>query len=123
MQDGALRVAATDAGRQKPFVAFSGLKVAGPATAEVQFRVARAGQLGLAWRLASQKDFAKEQVVLRDVTAGDEFQSMRLEIPTSGNIIHLRLLLPGGDSDLRSLTLSSSSTSTGPAAEPWRAKF
>lgn len=112
--DGALRI--TPDGKQRPFVAFTGVSVHGPATVSVSIRHQESGTLGVAWRLDGQKDFLKDQIITKAIPASAEYQEVTLALPTDATIIHLRLLLPDGITELRSLQISPNS---GTATKRW----
>ena len=103
MKDGVLRI--TPSGKQSPFVAFTGLSIPGPASATASVRSEKGGKIGISWRLDGQKDFTPEQTVKQDLAASPEFQNVTVNIPAKGSIIHLRLMLPDGTTDLRRLEL------------------
>ena len=114
MKDGALHVA--QSGKQSPFIAFTGLSIPGPAVATAGVRAEKGGKLGIAWRLDGQKDFTSAQTAYQDFAASSEFQDVTVKIPAEGSIIHLRLLLPDGTTDLRRLELKAAK---GKQAKQW----
>jgi uncharacterized sulfatase len=103
MKDGVLRI--TPSGKQSPFVAFTGLSIPGPSSATASVRSEKGGKISISWRLEGQKDFTPEQTVKQDLGASPEFQNVTVNIPAKGSIIHLRLMLPDGTTDLRRLEL------------------
>ncbi len=105
IKDSALHIVPDATGGQHRFIAFSGLKIQSPAVATASIRAAHGGKLGIAWRLEGQKDFTPEQTVIQDITDSTEFQDIALNVPAKGSIIHIRLLLPDGISDLRQLEI------------------
>jgi uncharacterized sulfatase len=114
VKDGALHVAAS--GKQSPFIAFTGLSIPGPAVATASVRAEKGGKLGIAWRLDGQKDFTPAQAANQDFTASSEFQEVTVTVPAEGSIIHLRLLLPDGTTDVRRLELKAAN---GKQAKQW----
>lgn len=103
IKDGALRIVPDPKGKQRPFIAFSGLTIPGPVLATIHLRSEKEGKLGVAWRLDGQKDFVAEQTIFQDVPGSPDFHDVKLNVPAKGTIIHLRLMLPDGTSDLRRL--------------------
>ena len=103
IKDGALHI--SPSGRQRPFLACSGLNIPGPAVATPSVRAEKGGTLGIEWRLDGQKDFTAEQVARQEIAATSEFQEVTVNVPAKGAIIHIRLLLPDGATDLRRLEL------------------
>ena len=104
-----LRISPDTKGKQKAFVAFSGLENRGPGSATVVLRSELGGQLGVAWRLDGQKDFPPEQSVRETIGGSPEFQTVTLRLPAEGKIIHLRLLSPDGTTELRRIEFKSTS--------------
>ena len=103
VKDGALHV--VPSGKQSPFIAFTGLSIPSPAVATARVRAEKGGKLGLAWRLDGQKDFTPAKTAQQDFAASPEFQNVTVTVPAEGSIIHIRLLLPDGTTDLRRLEL------------------
>jgi hypothetical protein len=94
-------------GKGKPFLAFSGLKIRDPATATLSLRSDASGQVGIAWRFDSQQDFPSDQVAHRNLNQSAEFHNLEVPIPAEGQIVHVRVLLPPGNTDLQSFTIQS----------------
>ena len=116
VKGGALHIVPETGGRQRAFVAFSGLTVSGPAIATANIRSEKSGKLGIAWRLDGQKEFVSEQVIFQDIAASAEFRDVALDVPAKGAIIHLRLMLPDSTSDLRRLEIKAAD---GKPAKQW----
>ena len=116
IKDGALHIAPDADGRQRAFVAFSGLTIPGPAIATANIRSEKGGKLGIAWRLDGQKDFVPEQVTFQDIAASAEFRDVALNVSAKGAIIHMRLMLPDGMSDLRRIEIKNQD---GKPAKQW----
>lgn len=91
---------------QNPTLIISKLKLKGPLKAKVELSQSKPGKVGFAWRLSGQKDFPKEQLVAMDTKVVPDWQTHEIEIPAVGTVIHLRLLLPPGESAIRSIRLS-----------------
>ncbi|MEK6233314.1 MAG: sulfatase-like hydrolase/transferase, partial [Planctomycetales bacterium] len=104
LHDGALRV--TQDGQRRPFLACARVKITGPAKTTLMIRSLAGGPAGFAWRLAGQKDFPPEQVASFKISGSEEWQEINTVIPASGEIIHLRLLLPNGPTDVQRIVLS-----------------
>lgn len=102
-KDGVLHI--TPEGKQRPFIAFPNLSIPGPAVATASVRAEKGGKLGIEWRLDGQKDFTPVQTALQEITASSEFQDVTVAVPAEGSIVHIRLLLPAGTTDLRRLEL------------------
>lgn len=113
---GALHVAPDPNGNQPPFVALSRLSIPGPATATVSMRSAAGGQAGFAWRLDGQKTFPPNQTVTCDLAVSPDWQQKTLDLPATGQIIHLRVLLPKGTTEVRRVEIKAAN---GNAARHW----
>ncbi len=95
LRDGALHVApAAGVGASKPFIAHSGLNITGPLIATIRLRASGSGQGGIAWRLDGQKGFAPEQFTPCQFAASTDWQTLKLEVPAKGGVVHMRLMLP-----------------------------
>ncbi len=90
--DGALRV---EAEGRNPFIAFARLDQTGPATLRLQTRTSSGGPGRVQWRTAGQEQFpADGQTVSFVLPASGEWRDTSVEMPVSGQLIHLRLYLP-----------------------------
>ncbi len=107
LSDGALRISADGAAKAaRPFITQTGLNLSGPLKATVRLRVRGGGTLGLAWRTHEQPDFIAENVSNTNVAASADWQTVALEVPAKGSVIHVRLHLPtGGDVDISSIEM------------------
>lgn len=101
----ALRITQRGKNKKTPFIACARLKVQGPATAVIRLRNANGGKVGVSWRLDGQKDFVSGQTATQDVKASDELQTVEIPIAAKGRVIHVRLHLPAGETDIRSIEL------------------
>ena len=100
VKDGELLLTAEKADKAA-FIARSQLKLEGPLTASLTLKTATAGSASVAWRLEGDKDFLPANRIAFDVMAGHDWQTCAFEIPASGKLIHLRLHLPGGRTQIR----------------------
>lgn len=105
-QDGILTLTPeTNTGRKLPFLTRSGLNLPAPMTARIEIKTNVSGQAAIAWRVAGEKDFAPANRVAFAVAATSDFVSHEIAIPADANIIHLRVHLPIGVSQIRQLAL------------------
>lgn len=88
-----------------PFLAQTGVKVAGPASLRMDLRTFRDGNVGVSWRLDGQKDFVTGQASTTAVVGGNGWHPCEVPIPAEGTVIHLRLHLPEGESAIRNVQL------------------
>jgi hypothetical protein len=116
VKDGALGITPEKAAKQRPFMAYSNLNIAGPATATLELQSTTGGAAGFAWRTQGQRDFPPGQSVSIRIAASDQWQEIRAELPAQGPIIHLRVLLPEGESSIRHIGLVGAK---GGAARSW----
>ena len=114
VKDGALLI--TPEGKQRAFLAFANISIAGPATATVSVRAEKGGKVGIEWRLDGQKDFIPAQSTHQDMAPSNEFQDVNIPVAADGTIIHIRLIMPDGASALRRLELKSAN---GKNAKQW----
>ena len=117
VREGCLQVTPEPSARQAPFLACARLSLPGPVKATLNLRSATGGSVGFAWRIDGQRDFVPGQRVAVPVNGSDQWQDVQVEIPAEGKIIHLRLLLPQGESAIRHISLTSE---TGDAVKAWR---
>jgi uncharacterized sulfatase len=107
LKDGALQVTPDKVARQRPFIACAKLNIPGPAVFSLQLRSNTGGSAGLAWRTRGQQDFPPDQQVLLQISASDDWQRITAEVPGRGRIIHIRVLLPEGESSIRRIGVTS----------------
>lgn len=106
-KDGTLHIVPPAIGKQHALIAFTGFKITGPAAAAASLRSEKGGQVGIQWRLDDQKDFLPEQTIHQTLAASANVQEIALPIPTKGTIVHVRLLLPDGITELRRFEITS----------------
>ncbi len=106
VKDGALLVNSQFEGKQRPFIACANLSVPGPATVTINLRSTTGGTTGLGWRTEGQRDFPPDQTMSVQLPPSDDWQKVNLLLPTEGQIIHLRVLLPKGETAIRQISLS-----------------
>ena len=106
IENGVLKVTPDRGKKQRPFIAAARFKVPGrKLSAIVRMRVAEAGSGGIAWRHSGQKDFVAGQSVSFKCTESEKPLEYRVPIPATGDVIHLRLLLPSGGANIASIEL------------------
>ncbi|NNE91187.1 MAG: sulfatase-like hydrolase/transferase [Verrucomicrobiales bacterium] len=84
---------------------------------DLQTQRGQAGKVGFAWRLKGEKDFQPANVKESDIAETKEFQKVNLPFEPGGEIIHLRLLLPGGTTTIRAIEFFDGE---GEAVKKWR---
>ncbi len=116
VNDGTLHITPNKAARQRPFIACANLNISGPAVATLELRSMTGGAAGFAWRTQGQRDFPPDQHVSLQIAASDSFQDIEAKIPAQGRIIHIRVLLPKGESSIRRISLTAAKAKT---AKTW----
>jgi uncharacterized sulfatase len=101
-KDGVL-VLTADKGGKGTFITRSQLKLAGPVTAKIIFKTAASGQGAIAWRMDGDKDFLPANRAPFEVIGHDEWQTREVQIPGKGRVIHVRVHLPPGSAEFRTL--------------------
>jgi hypothetical protein len=76
------------------FLTHAGLDLAGPLRATVRLRAPAGGALALAWRTADERDFVAAHTARVALAATPEFQTVTLDVPAAGRVIHVRLHPP-----------------------------
>jgi uncharacterized sulfatase len=98
---GALRLTADSGAKAaraaRGFITHTGLNLTGPLRATFRLRTNTAGPLSLAWRTREQPDFTPENTARTHLTASADWQTVTLDIPAKGNVIHVRLHPPAGE--------------------------
>ncbi|MGV3661554.1 MAG: aryl-sulfate sulfohydrolase, partial [Prosthecobacter sp.] len=87
------------------FITRSQLRLAGPVTASMTFKTAASGQGAIAWRMDGDQDFLPANHVPFEVKASADWQTNEVQIPAKGRVIHVRIHLPAGPAQFRSLDL------------------
>jgi arylsulfatase A-like enzyme len=101
-KDGVLMLTPDKSGKGT-FITHSQLKLAGPVTAKLTFKTAASGQAAIAWRMDGDKDFLSANRAPFEVTASDDWQTHAITLPAKGRIIHVRVQLPAGPAQFRTL--------------------
>jgi uncharacterized sulfatase len=98
VKEHALQITPALEATHRPFIARANLKITGPLTANLRIRCEQGGSAGLSWRTADQKDFPNHQSLTFPLEASDDWQELAVEVPATGRVIHVRLLLPEANS-------------------------
>jgi len=93
-------------GKGRGFLTRSDLKLAGPVTARLELK-ASPGTGAITWRSRDDKDFLPENRFEFEVAASDDWQTLELVLPAKGRVVHLRVQLPKGPAQFRSLDFKS----------------
>jgi arylsulfatase A-like enzyme len=104
-KDGALHVVADG---RAPFLANVQFKHTGPVSLQLRVRSSAGGTGKVQWRTGDQSEFtATGQVVSFEIKPGDDWQMARVELPVTGELVHLRLYFPldKGPTDLSSVQI------------------
>ncbi|HCN27213.1 MAG TPA: aryl-sulfate sulfohydrolase [Verrucomicrobiales bacterium] len=87
------------------FITKAKLKLAGPVTAQITLKTTATGQAALAWRLDGDKDFLPANRLPFPLQSTPDWQTHRLQIPTTGRVIHVRVHLPAGGAEFQEIEL------------------
>lgn len=90
---------------KSPFLTRAQIKLAAPATARITLKPAGAGEASFVWRTSDEKDFLPANRVSFPLASTDDWQTHEIALPAKGRIIHLRLHLPGGITQVREIQL------------------
>lgn len=92
-----------------PFLVLNGLKL--PSTFEVRMMLKNqnGGQAKVAWRRDGERDFDNASIVTTNVPKTNKFQEVKLQVATSTRVVHLRIVLPKGDSSIQHIEAYDSS--------------
>jgi len=97
---------------QSPFLVRSQLQLQGPLTANITLKASANGAVAMAWRMEGDKDFLPSNTAASDVIGVGEWQAHQIKLPSKGTIIHVRLRLPHGVSQLRHFELKNAQGAT-----------
>lgn len=103
--NGVLRVTANPQGTGKPFLVMNRLDLPTDSSLRIQLRSDRNGKTGVSWREQGQKDFKPKQVHRVDTEFKGQFQRVELEMKSKNKVIHIRVLLPGKVSEIKSIEI------------------
>lgn len=87
----------------KPFIVVSKLQLPSEIIALVRMRTSQGGQAGFSWREEGQKDFSSTKVSEWTCAASDAWQEKQVRLKGTSGIIHVRLLLPRGPTDVATI--------------------
>jgi arylsulfatase A-like enzyme len=91
VKDGALVITPDPASKAAPFLARAGLDLPGSITATLRVRAKQGGRSSIAWRTREQPDFTSVNTAGFDWPASADWQEVRVEVPVTGRLIHLRI--------------------------------
>jgi uncharacterized sulfatase len=89
------------------FITKAKLKLAGPVTAKITLKTASSGEAAIAWRLEGDKDFLPANRLTFPIEGSADWQTHEIKIPAAGRIIHVRVHLPLGAAEFRTLEFKS----------------
>ena len=103
----------------RPFITNSGLDIPGPVTATLRIRAKSGGSSSVTWRTKHQPDFHPAHAASFDWPTSADWQDVRVELPVTGRLIHLRITPAQGSRniEIQSVELR------GQADEPQRWRF
>ena len=101
VKDGALVITPETAGpNARAFLVTTDVDLPGPITATLRLRGAKGGASTISWRTREQKDFTPEQIAAFDWPASADWREVKVALPATGRVIHLRVTPAKGASGL-----------------------
>lgn len=91
--------------KPSPFITRNGLNLVGPVSVNMVVKTENPGVFGLSWRNSADRDFVPANRVNVKIEASDQWQTIQTSLPGGSKIIHVRLLLPGGITSIKSIEL------------------
>jgi len=89
-----------------PFITHSLLTLKSPAIVKVTLKNATGGQAAIAWRVQGEKDFLPDNRATFAVNASDDWQTHEIKLQATATIIHVRIHLPNGVTQLEPIQLN-----------------
>lgn len=90
------------------FIARSGLKLKGPLVLEVELKTSKPGPIVVSWRCKGDGDFDRENQSKAMAKGDGQLHTVRLEVPSAEEVIHLRLNVPGKRTEIDSIVAKQS---------------
>lgn len=100
--------------RQAGFLARAGIELPAGSRVRLVLQCPAGGPGQIAFRLAGDKDFQSDRRVAFQVAPQADWQTVELELPARGDVIHLRVHLPGQQARVRSIVAITPDRSTIP---------
>lgn len=107
-KDGVL-VLTPEPGGKGTFITHSQLKIPGPAIVKLTLKTAASGSAAVAWRVDGDKDFLPANRASFEVKTSDDWQTHEVPIPAKGRVIHMRVHLPAGSAEFRTIEIQPAS--------------
>ena len=118
VNDGSLQLVSSSGGDAKsPFFVCNNLALEGPITAAITLKTEKSGNATIAWRTQGQKDFAADCRTSFAVSGSSKRDELTVTLPVAGKMIHLRIVVPAGRSQIDGLSMTDS---TGMTIQLWK---
>jgi uncharacterized sulfatase len=91
VKNGALVITPDAGAKGAPFLAQTGLKLTGPVTLTLRARAQSGGKSSASWRTQGDRDFSADKSAAFEWPAGPEWHEIKVTLPVSGSLLHLRL--------------------------------
>jgi arylsulfatase A-like enzyme len=99
-------IVSTNNNQKATFIAAAGFEVPPEdLSVVIRLKASASGQAGIAWRQKGQKDFVPDQKVSFQCSQSEKLETYTIPIPAQDSLIHLRLLLPKGVSEIASIEI------------------
>jgi len=92
--------------KKAPFIARSSLAIKVPADIKLKIKNTVGGPAAIAWRVEGEKDFEPENRTAFVVRASDDWQTHEVNIQAAAKIIHLRIHLPVGVTQIEEIQMN-----------------
>jgi arylsulfatase A-like enzyme len=89
--------------RKPAFITRSQLKLAGPVAAKLVVKTTASGTGAIAWRMSDDKDFLPANRVSFELQSTSDWQTHEITLPANGRVIHVRVHVPPGPAQFRTL--------------------
>jgi arylsulfatase A-like enzyme len=100
-----IMVLTSDKGKA-PFIARSSLALKPPADIKLKIKNNAGGPASIAWRVEGEKDFDPKNRIKFVVEASDDWQAHQITLPAIEKIIHLRIHLPVGVTQIEKIQMN-----------------
>ncbi|MCE9520223.1 MAG: sulfatase-like hydrolase/transferase, partial [Verrucomicrobia bacterium] len=106
-KNGVLAISQEASSKGPAVITRNALDLPGPVTLTVRIRTSAGGKGAVSWRVKSDADFPPGQTTTFDWPASPEWHDVKIEMPVSGRLIHLRINLPrpSPETQIQSITL------------------
>ncbi len=99
-------------GARSAYLVRSGVRHPGPLTLRIQLRTDGAGEGQVQWRHENETDFVPAHRARFAVASSGDWQTCEVSVPTTGTVIHWRIVLPFPTTEVRRIQVQTSRGTT-----------